>query len=75
LIESRLAEPRPTIEFRTSSFCTGGGCVEIGHTPDGSTLVRDSKDPHRVTELVLAPAAWAAFLDGVRHGDFGSPGS
>ena len=32
------------IEYRTSSFCSLGDCVEVGFTPDGRVAVRDSKD-------------------------------
>src|SRR5689334_23937988 len=42
--------PRGTIvvEFKISSFCTGGGCVEVGQSPvDGAVTVRDAKDPLR----------------------------
>lgn len=57
-------------EFRISSFCTAGGCVEVGHAPDGSVVVRDSKDPHRATALTFDGGEWAAFVAGVRHGEF-----
>lgn len=56
--------------FRTSSFCTVGGCVEVGQAPDGSVVVRDSKDPHRAAELVFDRAEWAAFVAGVKAGEF-----
>ena len=32
------------IEFRVSSFCSFGNCVEVGRTSDGAVVVRDTKD-------------------------------
>jgi Domain of unknown function (DUF397) len=56
------------IEFRTSSFCSGGACVEVGMLPRGAVAVRDSKD--RMQELVFTPEEWAAFVAGVKNGEF-----
>lgn len=59
--------------FRVSSFCTGGGCVEVGHGPAIATdavFVRDAKDPLRSTVLAFNPQAWRTFLTGVRNGEF-----
>lgn len=61
------------IEFRVSGFCTGGGCVEVGHSPDGRVLVRDAKDPGRRVAVEVSAPAWASFLAGVRRGDFTQP--
>lgn len=58
------------IEFRISSFCSLGGCVEVGQAPDGTVVVRDSKDPDRAAELVFDGAEWAAFVAGVKAGEF-----
>lgn len=58
------------IEYRTSSFCNFGGCVEVGLAPDGSVAVRDSKDPERAATLVFDRAEWTAFVRGVRAGEF-----
>jgi hypothetical protein len=57
------------MEFKISSFCTGGGCVEVGHSP-GATAVRDSKDPSRAVTISVSPAAWNSFLEGVKTGDW-----
>jgi hypothetical protein len=57
------------MEFKISSFCTGGGCVEVGHSPD-ATVVRDSKDPSRAVTLNVSPAAWASFVEGIKTGDW-----
>lgn len=58
------------IEFRVSSFCTSGGCVEVGQLPDGVVAVRDSKDPERRRSLVFTRLEWAAFVQGVKAGEF-----
>ena len=58
------------IQYRTSSYCSVGGCVEVGRTPDGSVVVRDSKDPQRSTSLVFDQTEWAAFVAGVKAGEF-----
>ncbi len=57
-------------DFTISSFCSIGGCVEVGQLPDGVVAVRDSKDPRRRTSLVFTPEEWTAFLGGVKNGEF-----
>jgi hypothetical protein len=59
--------------WRKSSFSgenSSGTCVEVAFLPGGDVALRDTKDraipPHRYTG-----AAWAAFVAGVRAGDFG----
>jgi Domain of unknown function (DUF397) len=58
------------IEFKTSSFCTLGDCVEVGQLPGGSVAVRDTKDRERRTSLVFTPQEWTAFVAGVKNGEF-----
>ena len=59
------------IEFRISSFCTSGGCVEVGQAvSDDAVIVRDSKDPMRSVSITFGGRQWTAFLDGIRCGDF-----
>jgi hypothetical protein len=55
-------------EFQISSFCTIGDCVEVGRTTDGTVRVRDTKD--RAHELRFSRAEWAAFVAGVKNGEF-----
>ncbi|WP_405089047.1 DUF397 domain-containing protein [Microbispora sp. NBC_01389] len=69
--------------WRKSRFSgnNGGNCVEVArldnvtdgpeHKPGHDRLiaVRDSKDPEGPA-LLFTPAEWAAFLDGVRAGEF-----
>ncbi len=44
---------------------TNGSCVEVARNLPGIVAVRDSKDPEGPA-LVVEPAAWAAFADGVK---------
>jgi hypothetical protein len=53
----------------TRSGGNGGDCVEVAVNLPGLVAVRDSKDPDGGT-LVFTPSEWAAFLDGVREGEF-----
>jgi hypothetical protein len=59
------------LPWRKSSFSggQGGNCVEVGPLPDGGRAVRDSKDPHGPA-LLFTEAEWAAFLAGVKSGEF-----
>lgn len=55
------------VEFKISSFCNLGGCVEVGRG-DGVVLVRDTKNRDR--ELEFTHEEWAAFVLGVKRGEF-----
>ena len=56
-------------EFKTSSFCNFGSCVEVGRTDDGAVLVRDAKDRAQKA-LAFTDEEWAAFVAGVKAGEF-----
>lgn len=58
------------IFFKTSSFCNFGDCVEVGQSPDGSVVVRDTKDAERRQALTFSRDEWVAFLAGARAGEF-----
>jgi hypothetical protein len=58
------------IEFRTSSFCSLGDCVEVGQRPGGPVVVRDTKDAERGVSLEFTTEEWAAFVLGVKAGEF-----
>lgn len=59
------------VQWRRSSRCDGGQCVEVAFT-QAHALVRDSKDaPGPV--LSFTPAEWDAFVAGARAGEFDSP--
>jgi Domain of unknown function (DUF397) len=53
----------------TRSGGNGGDCVEVAVNLPGIVAVRDSKNRTGGT-LLFTPSEWAAFLDGVRGGDF-----
>ena len=57
------------IDFRVSSFCSFGSCVEVGCSPDGTVLVRDTKDSSRHA-LTFTNDEWDAFVAGVKAGEF-----
>jgi hypothetical protein len=61
------------IEYKVSSFCNFGDCVEVGQLPGGSVAVRDTKDGERRTSLVFSPDEWTAFVAGVKNGEFDLP--
>ena len=58
------------LQYKVSSFCNYGNCVEVGRSPEGPVVVRDSKDPERRTSLVFTPEEWTAFVAGVKNGEF-----
>lgn len=46
-----------------------GACVTVAKLPDGGRAVRDDKDPQGGVQ-VYTRAEWAAFVDGVKNGEF-----
>lgn len=60
------------LRFRKSSRSNGsngGACVEVADNVPGVVAVRDSKDPDGPM-LSFDPAAWSAFVTGVKAGTF-----
>ncbi|MFF5291513.1 DUF397 domain-containing protein [Paractinoplanes globisporus] len=57
----------------TRSDNGGNSCVEVAKNLPGVVGVRDSKDRSGPV-LAFEPAAWAAFVDGVKGGEFDLPG-
>jgi len=55
----------------TKSGGNGGQCVEVATNLPGIVAVRDSKDREGAV-LVVSTADWAAFVAGVREGQFGT---
>lgn len=55
------------MDWRVSSWCDGGACVEVAAVEDLAVLVRDSTVPGTV--LALTPQAWAALVCRVKAGD------
>ena len=57
------------IEFRVSSFCSYGNCVEVGRHREGAVHVRDTKDRTQQA-LAFTVEEWVAFVAGVKAGEF-----
>jgi hypothetical protein len=66
-VDGREAAPK----WRKSSRSTSGACFEVAPLP-GTILVRDSKDQDGPV-LTFDRAVFAAFIDGVTHGEFDLP--
>lgn len=56
------------LRWRRSSGCASGTCVEVA-TVEDRVMVRDSKDPS-LEPLTFTRAEWAAFVRGVKLGEF-----
>jgi predicted secreted Zn-dependent protease len=64
-----VAQNEPVdLEWRTSSASNSGSCVEIAFLAR-SVLVRQSRNPSGPV-LAFSDREWAAFLTGVRNGEF-----
>jgi hypothetical protein len=63
-----MTQPMVT-EYRTSSFCSGGDCVEVGMRHGGVVAVRDSKNPTGPA-LIFTDGEWTAFTKGAKEGQF-----
>lgn len=58
------------LAWRKSSFSNAGGeCVEVAPLPDGGVALRDTKDRSKEAH-VYTGREWAAFLAGVKAGEF-----
>ncbi|MFJ2780706.1 MULTISPECIES: DUF397 domain-containing protein [unclassified Kitasatospora] len=57
--------------FKSSHSQNGGTCVEVAPDYPGLVPVRDSKDPEGPA-LVFPTATFAAFVAGVKAGEFGT---
>lgn len=59
-----------SVEWRKSSASNpSGNCVEAAALPDGQVAIRNSRDAHGPA-LIYTRAEIAAFLAGVRKGEF-----
>lgn len=56
----------------TSKACNNSACVQVAHLPGGLVALRDSKDTAKPAH-VFDGGEWAAFLEGVRNGEFDLP--
>ncbi len=57
-----------TVDWRRSSLCDGGSCVEVAFTPDEMIAVRDSGDPDAA--VTFGHGEWLNFVARVKGGAF-----
>lgn len=57
------------VDWRKSTLSTTNGCVEVGFVGD-RIAVRDSKQQGQGPVLEFTAVEWAAFVGGVRGGEF-----
>jgi len=58
------------VVWRKSSASSGNSnCVEVADLPGGAMAVRNSRHPDQAM-LVFLCSEWAAFVTGVKHGEF-----
>lgn len=57
----------------TSRACNCSACVQVAHLPGGMVALRDSKDTAKPAH-VFDRGEWAAFIAGVKAGEFDLPG-
>jgi hypothetical protein len=59
-------------EWKRSSYCANGTCVEISRDDDGCIVVKDSKQDGLSDQPVLCfrPDEWKEFIKGVKNGEF-----
>ena len=56
----------------TSRACSNSACVQVAHLPGGLVAIRDSKDTAKPAH-VFDSKEWAAFVSGVKAGEFDPP--
>jgi hypothetical protein len=56
----------------TSRACNNSACVQVAHLPGGMVALRDGKDVSKPAH-VFGSDEWAAFVTGVKAGEFDSP--
>lgn len=59
---------------KSSLSFANGNCVEVASLLGGGVGVRNSRDPDGLV-LRFTPGEWAAFLGGVRNGEFDNFGA
>ncbi len=57
------------VNWIRSRACSTDGCVEVAHLADGGVALRDSKDANKAAH-VFDRDEWAAFITGVKNGEF-----
>jgi hypothetical protein len=56
----------------TSRACNNSACVQVAHLPGGIVALRDSKDTTKAAHF-FDGEEWAAFVTGVKAGEFDLP--
>jgi Domain of unknown function (DUF397) len=56
----------------SSRACNNSACVQVAHLPGGMVGIRDSKDTTKAAHI-FDSAEWAAFVAGVKAGEFDVP--
>jgi hypothetical protein len=57
------------VGFTVSSFCSKGACVAVARPTEDVVLVKDTKRRHQ-RALAFTDVEWAAFVAGVKAGEF-----
>ncbi len=58
----------------TARACNNSACVQVAHLAGGMVAVRDSKDTTKAPHF-FDSGEWAAFVSGVKAGEFDRPAS
>ncbi|GII04133.1 DUF397 domain-containing protein [Planobispora takensis] len=58
---------QPEIEWRISSKCNGGQCIEVAKLPGGLVGMRDNKEPNGPV-LQFTREQWQDFINDVKQG-------
>jgi hypothetical protein len=66
-----MPQARPHLEWRHSSICGNGACVEVAQDSD-VVRVRDSKNPGE-PHLKISHHAWRGFISDVKAGMHNMP--
>lgn len=72
-LRGRIGKGTDVSEWKKASACSNTlTCVEVFEEDGGNVLVRDGKDPDGPV-LRFTPEEWAAFIIGVKYGEFDTP--
>ena len=63
-----MAKLPETSEWRRSTSCSGGNCIEVARHGD-RYLIRDSKDL-AAAPITVSADEWRAFVEGVQRDEF-----